>query len=126
MERVRRQVIEELAPVEEEDVAVVPTVPRIVRHDRGVPPMRNAERRSSARDESERVPVRPERLDVIEVARVRCVRVLVPHRGMTNNLSCEVDRLDLQSTDVVAQFVSFSFDASVTQLFAPLLRGAKS
>lgn len=51
--------------------------------------------------------------------------VAVAHRGVVNLLLDEIERLGLQPGTAVLQFSPIGFDASVSQLFGPLIRGAR-
>lgn len=51
--------------------------------------------------------------------------VMIPHRALTNHMLWMRDRFPLQSNDVVLLKTPFVFDASVWEIFAPLLAGAK-
>ncbi|MFE3741863.1 amino acid adenylation domain-containing protein [Streptomyces sp. NPDC059134] len=50
--------------------------------------------------------------------------VTVPHRGVVNQLRWMQEKFRLDATDRVLQRASFGFDASVWELFWPLLNGA--
>jgi amino acid adenylation domain-containing protein len=50
--------------------------------------------------------------------------VLVPHRGLCNLAQSQIKSFDVQAKDRVLQFSSFSFDASVSEIFMALLSGA--
>ncbi len=50
--------------------------------------------------------------------------VLVPHRGLCNLAKAQIKSFDVQAKDRVLQFSSFSFDASVSEIFIALLSGA--
>ncbi|HEY3579053.1 MAG TPA: amino acid adenylation domain-containing protein, partial [Pyrinomonadaceae bacterium] len=51
--------------------------------------------------------------------------VMVPHRALNNHMAWMQRRFPLAPTDRVIQKTPFSFDASVWELFAPLLIGAR-
>jgi amino acid adenylation domain-containing protein len=51
--------------------------------------------------------------------------VAVAHRGIVNLVADEAERVGIAPGTAVLQFSSFGFDASVSQLFGPLLRGAR-
>jgi amino acid adenylation domain-containing protein len=51
--------------------------------------------------------------------------VMVPHRAVCNNLHWVRKRYRLTESDVVLQISSFVFDASISEIFAPLLSGAR-
>jgi amino acid adenylation domain-containing protein len=51
--------------------------------------------------------------------------VMVPHRGICNTLRWRQARLPLTASDRVLLTFSFSFDASLFQLFQPLIAGAR-
>ena len=50
--------------------------------------------------------------------------VLVSHRGLKNLAQAQIQAFEVQSTSRVLQFASFSFDASVSEIFMALLAGA--
>lgn len=49
----------------------------------------------------------------------------VAHRGVVNLLCDETERLGIRAGTSVLQFSSFAFDASVSQIFTPLIRGGR-
>ncbi|WP_338124974.1 non-ribosomal peptide synthetase [Fischerella thermalis] len=51
--------------------------------------------------------------------------VMIPHRGISNQLHWRQTSFGLTDTDKVLQTISFSFDPSVWQIFWPLCFGAK-
>jgi amino acid adenylation domain-containing protein len=51
--------------------------------------------------------------------------VMVPHRALGNHMAWMQQRFPLTTTDRVIQKTPFSFDASVWEMFAPLLVGAR-
>jgi amino acid adenylation domain-containing protein len=51
--------------------------------------------------------------------------VVLEHYGLCNMLEEQIRLFDLQSHDRIAQFASFSFDASVSEMFIALLVGAQ-
>lgn len=51
--------------------------------------------------------------------------VMIPHRALCNHMLWMQDELPLTQADKVLQRTPFSFDASVWELFAPLLAGAQ-
>jgi amino acid adenylation domain-containing protein len=50
--------------------------------------------------------------------------VLLEHRGLCNLVNAQTKAFDVQSDSRVLQFASFSFDASVSEVFTALLTGA--
>ncbi len=51
--------------------------------------------------------------------------VAVTHRSLCNHMQWILERFPLRGTDAILQKTSLSFDASVWELFAPLLSGAR-
>src|SRR5262249_39462444 len=51
--------------------------------------------------------------------------VMIPHRGICNELCWRQESFPLDAADAVLQRTQFSFDASVWELFAPLAAGAR-
>lgn len=51
--------------------------------------------------------------------------VMIPHRALTNHMLWMRDRFPLQSDDVMLLKTPLVFDASVWEIFAPLIAGAK-
>ena len=51
--------------------------------------------------------------------------VAVAHRGIVNLVADEAERVGIGPGAAVLQFSSFGFDASVSQIFGPLIRGAR-
>jgi amino acid adenylation domain-containing protein len=51
--------------------------------------------------------------------------VMVPHRALANHLLWMQDALPLEGRDAVLQRTPLSFDASIWELFAPLVAGAR-
>lgn len=50
--------------------------------------------------------------------------VMVRHRGFVNMILCQIDGFEVSETDRVLQFSSASFDASLSEIFMALLKGA--
>jgi amino acid adenylation domain-containing protein len=50
--------------------------------------------------------------------------VMVEHRGVSNLVSEQIERFAIQADSRIVQFASFSFDASVWEIFMALCRGA--
>ncbi len=50
--------------------------------------------------------------------------VLLPHRGLTSLMTSTRDLMEIRDTDRILQFASFSFDASLWEIFAALISGA--
>ena len=51
--------------------------------------------------------------------------VMVPHRGLTNLVKAQTCGFDVEQSSNVLQFASFSFDASVSEIFMAITIGAK-
>jgi amino acid adenylation domain-containing protein len=51
--------------------------------------------------------------------------VMIPHRGICNTLQWRQAKLSLQASDRVLLTLSFTFDASISQIFHPLMAGAR-
>lgn len=51
--------------------------------------------------------------------------VLIEHYGLSNMIEAQIDLFDIQASHRVAQFASFSFDASVSEMFMAFLAGAE-
>lgn len=51
--------------------------------------------------------------------------VLIAHRGLSNLAQAQIHTFDVQSNSRVLQFASFSFDASVSEIFVSLCAGAR-
>ncbi|MEF2968726.1 amino acid adenylation domain-containing protein [Paenibacillus sp. M1] len=51
--------------------------------------------------------------------------VLIPHAGVVNLSLATVDQLEMSETDVILQYSTFSFDASVYDIFSALCCGAR-
>ena len=51
--------------------------------------------------------------------------ILTSHRSVVQNLHALIHNYSLSATDIVLQLPSFSFDASVRDMFGPLLAGAR-
>jgi amino acid adenylation domain-containing protein len=51
--------------------------------------------------------------------------ILTSHRSVVQNLHALIHNYSLSATDIVLQLPSFSFDASVRDIFGPLLAGAR-
>jgi non-ribosomal peptide synthetase component F len=52
--------------------------------------------------------------------------VVVEHRQVVNFLYGMAERCDMHASDAMLQFASLSFDASVHDMFMPLLAGARA
>lgn len=50
--------------------------------------------------------------------------VLIPHQGLYNLVQEQIQAFDIQSNSRILQFASFSFDASVSEIFTTLVVGA--
>ena len=50
--------------------------------------------------------------------------VMIEHRGVINLAGAQIKGFDIQASSRVLQFASFSFDASVSEIFTALLAGA--
>jgi amino acid adenylation domain-containing protein len=51
--------------------------------------------------------------------------VLIEHYGLSNMVEAQIDLFNIQASHRLAQFASFSFDASVSEMFMAFLAGAE-
>jgi amino acid adenylation domain-containing protein len=51
--------------------------------------------------------------------------VMLEHRGLTNTVDAQIEAFGIGPTSRVLQFASFSFDASVSEIFTSLIAGAR-
>lgn len=50
--------------------------------------------------------------------------VMIEHKGIVNTIFAQIDLFDITANDNGLQFASFSFDASISEIFTALLSGA--
>ncbi len=51
--------------------------------------------------------------------------VMIEHKGLANMILCQIDYFQLHHSDIIFQFASVSFDASVSEIFMSLCSGAQ-
>jgi amino acid adenylation domain-containing protein/non-ribosomal peptide synthase protein (TIGR01720 family) len=51
--------------------------------------------------------------------------VMIPHRGVVNTIAAQINSFKISNQSSVLQFASFTFDASVSEIFSALLSGAQ-